>query len=61
MTMLVKLVDRIAQFALGSVEAGACVGDFGCCCNAARTLVVGCDGTCHRVSNHQCQTTGRCA
>ena len=58
--MLVKLVDRIAGFALGAVDAGACVAEFGCCCNAAKTLVVACTGACHSVSKGQCQTGGRC-
>ena len=57
--MLMNLVDKITQVALGAVDAGACVAEHGCCCGTDfPRLITNCDGSCTHVA--ACETGGRC-
>ena len=55
MRTLVRISNALADKALGSVDAGACVPTRGCCCNSARTRGLDCYGNC--VTNNNCSTT----
>jgi hypothetical protein len=59
MKTLAKLTTALANKALGTVDAGACIVDLGCCCNAAHTYGLDCYGYCVKRVCSTRQTTGR--
>lgn len=45
MNFVVRLADKLAGKVIGQVDAGACVHDYGCCCNGT-TYGFNCYGQC---------------
>jgi hypothetical protein len=55
--MFTKLVDRVATRVIGSVAAGACTTDHGCCCKGSSHphYLLNCLGTkCQYISSGRC-------
>ncbi|HEX8082381.1 MAG TPA: hypothetical protein VF557_19395 [Jatrophihabitans sp.] len=50
MRTLVRISNALTNKALGNVDAGACIAERGCCCNAARTYGLNCYANCVRMS-----------
>jgi hypothetical protein len=46
MNIFVRVSNALATKALGTVDAGACTTDRGCCCNSARTRGLDCYSNC---------------
>ena len=55
MRTLIRITTALADRALGTVDAGACVSTRGCCCNTAHTRGINCYGNCVAVDS--CSTT----
>jgi len=55
MRTLTRITAALAAKALGNIDAGACVGDYGCCCNSASTYGFSCTGGCVKMA---CHTSG---
>ena len=55
MKTMVRISNFLAHKALGTVDAGACIAEKGCCCNSARTRGLNCYANC--VNDSNCRTT----
>lgn len=54
MKKIYRIAEVFAQKAVGSVDAGACVIDYGCCCVTHPGYGVGCYGNCIRINCRSC-------